>query len=151
MNQLKLTVELVPKPLWDLNPRKAMGKSRWDKVRRDVYAKYDDRCGICDADERLEAHEIWDYDDENLVQKLVDFIALCKPCHQVKHFGRSSILADRDLIDLESLVDHFVKINNCSKEELQRHVEEVGDKWEKRSAKQGWECDWGPYQRYVKT
>jgi 5-methylcytosine-specific restriction endonuclease McrA len=50
MKQLKLTVEPVPvfsagKSLSNLPP-----KSRWDKIRKRVYAEYGHRCAICGVD-----------------------------------------------------------------------------------------------------
>ena len=49
MAELKLQIELVPQSLWYLNPRKAMGQTAWDKLRKEVYAQYGHVCGICGA------------------------------------------------------------------------------------------------------
>src|SRR5690242_6509626 len=42
-----LTIELVPQPCWYSNMRKAVTRSTWDTLRRQVYAQYHHRCGIC--------------------------------------------------------------------------------------------------------
>jgi predicted restriction endonuclease len=45
-----------------------MGRKEWDKLRKEVYAEYGHRCGICGAQGRLNCHERWSYDDETHVQ-----------------------------------------------------------------------------------
>jgi hypothetical protein len=68
----KLTIELVPKTCWYSNLRNAMPRSSWDKVRKKVYADYGHRCGVCSAaNVRLNCHEIWEYDDQRHIQRLL--------------------------------------------------------------------------------
>ena len=100
----RLTLELIPNPLWGINPRTAMGRRNWDKVRKETYAAWDHRCGVCgdveptlDTYNHLEAHEIWEYDDAAYVQKLSGLIALCSRCHGVKHLaGTVTRIRSRD-------------------------------------------------------
>jgi hypothetical protein len=74
---LRLTIELVPEPCWYSNMRKAMSTSQWDRLRHQVYAEYDHKCGVCGAHpDRLNCHERWAYDDRKHVQRLAGFIAL---------------------------------------------------------------------------
>ena len=147
--QLKLTIELVPKPLWAVNPRTQMGQSNWDKVRKQVYAEYGYQCGICKAAGRLEAHEIWEYDDNALVQRLAGLIALCPGCHQVKHIGRTGMLAAQGKVDLDEIINHFNSVNGCTRQDFLEHFKVVSELWRSRSAKQGWTGDWGNYQGYM--
>jgi hypothetical protein len=91
MNELKLNIELVPSPLWGQNPRKLMARSQWDKLRRQAYSDYAHKCGICNTEGQLECHERWKYDDENHIQILVGFIALCSSCHSIKHLGNAGL------------------------------------------------------------
>jgi len=44
-------------------------------------------CGGCGPQYPVECHEIWNYDDTRLIQKLDGLIALCPDCHEVKHIG----------------------------------------------------------------
>lgn len=76
-------------------------KSQWDQIRRSVYEDYDYRCGVCQVEprntqvegirqlrkQRLECHEVWEYEDESSIQNLKGLIALCEYCHRVKHMG----------------------------------------------------------------
>ena len=91
MPELKLEMELVPSPLWWANPRRLMAKSQWDRIRKQVYADYNHKCGICGTEGRLECHERWEYDDASFIQRLAGLIALCPSCHGIKHFGNSGL------------------------------------------------------------
>src|SRR5258708_22360853 len=53
---LKLTIELVPETCWYSNMRSALPRDEWDRLRRQVYADYGHRCGICGARGKLHCH-----------------------------------------------------------------------------------------------
>jgi len=141
---LKLTIELVPETSWFNNVRKAVSAKQWDKIRKDCYQKYNNRCGICNAEGRLSCHEIWNYNDETHIQKLEGFIALCTPCHNIKHIGLSQILADEGKLDFNKLVEHFCKVNNCNFETFKEHHKKSFSNWKERS-KHDWEIDFGDF------
>lgn len=132
----KLTIELVPATSWYNNLRNAMGREKWDVLRRKVYADYHNQCGICHAPGLLHCHEIWAYDDENHIQTLKGFIALCPLCHWVKHIGLAGIRASEGTLDFEKIVQHFMKVNNCNRQAFKIHRENAFALWEKRSKHQ---------------
>ena len=147
-SELKLTVEFVPEPLWGLNPRTEMGRAEWDRVRKQVYADASHQCEICGAAGRLEAHEVWQYDDEKFVQRLVRLTPLCGLCHGVKHFGRSALVLREE--EKTRLSEHFVVINGCSRQMFAEHVRAELAKYKARSAHSEWTVDWGKYSELVK-
>jgi hypothetical protein len=69
-----------------------MPKSGYDTLRRSVCRRYGYRCGICGAAGRMNAHELWRYDDTTQVQRLESIMAVCDMCHHVKHLGHADIL-----------------------------------------------------------
>src|SRR5713101_1784022 len=72
---LKLTIELVPRPCWHSNLHTSMPRATWDHLRRLVYTKYNYHCGICQASNvQMICHEIWQYDDEQHIQKIARFM-----------------------------------------------------------------------------
>src|SRR3989344_8527269 len=75
--KLKLTIDLVPASSWNQNLRSLLKPKMWENLRKETYKKYKFRCAFCKSQGRLHAHEVWDYDDKNYVQKLVNIIALC--------------------------------------------------------------------------
>ena len=106
----KLNFELVPDSCWYSNLRSALPSGVWDTLRKKAYAKAGGRCMICGAPTaRLEAHEQWEYDDENCVQKLKNIVAVCRPCHEVIHIGRTQLMGRE-----REACEHFMKVNDCS-------------------------------------
>lgn len=145
---LKLTIELVPASSWYVNLRKVLPKKEWDKIRKSVYAEYGHKCGICNAEGRLECHELWEYDDNSHVQTLRGFIALCPMCHRVKHLGLTGIQAAEGIIDYEEVVQHFLKVNECSRDTFEQHRKQAFEQWRQRSQYQ-WELNLGAYQNHA--
>jgi len=148
MSMFILTIELVPKTSWYSNMRKVMNSQEWDILRKEVYAKYNHHCGICNDPGMLHCHEIWNYDDENHIQTLQGFIALCVMCHHVKHIGYANILAGRGELDMQNVINHFVRVNQCPLTDYTKQHMEAFDKWEERS-QFVWNIDLGEYN-YLK-
>jgi len=148
--ELKLEIELVPKTSWYNNLRKYMDRKDWDRIRKQTYANYENKCGICGDEGRLNCHEIWKYDDKNHIQKLVGFIALCDLCHHVKHIGLAGILARRGELDYEKVIEHFMKVNNCSKRTFENHRREACKQWKERS-EHDWKVDFGEYEDIIRA
>jgi len=146
---LKLSIELVPETVWCKNLRNNVSKSVWDTIRFNCYNKYQNKCRICGKDGRLDCHEIWAYDDEKHIQKLLGFVALCKDCHNIKHIGRSGILAEQGKLDFGHLIDHFCQVNNCSKSEFNQYYKQAFAQWHERSQYQ-WQLDFGEYADKIK-
>lgn len=146
---LKLAVEFVPKPLWRSNLWSLIEEAEWTRIRQKVYADAGHRCEICGVHpDRLEAHEVWHYDDDNFIQKLVRLVALCRPCHQVKHFARSRIHCSKE--EIERLIRHFTTVNRCDARTLADHYDSEMAKWRQRSTHETWKVDWGEYSRLAK-
>lgn len=108
----KLNFQLVPDGCWYTNLRSALPREVWDRLRRAAYRRARNKCSICGAEGRLEAHEVWEYDDKNHIQKLCDIIAVCPACHEVIHIGRTSLLGR----EAEAQA-HFMKVNGATQSE----------------------------------
>src|SRR5690242_13163710 len=116
--RLRLTIELVPSPLWNVNLRTAIGQTAWKKLSKSIRDGYEG-CGLCDTPraqlKRLNCHEIWLHDDERHIQNLQGFIALCDWCHHIKHIGLAGTLARQGQLDFERLIQHFLTVNQCTR------------------------------------
>ncbi len=108
----KLNFQLVPDGCWCTNLRSALPREVWDRLRRAAYRRAGGKCSICGAEGRLEAHEVWNYDDEKHIQSLADIIAVCPACHEVIHIGRTSLLGR----EAEAQA-HFMKVNGATQSE----------------------------------
>lgn len=129
--KLKLNIELVPSSCWLSNVRAVVSVSQWDTIRHQVYSAAYNMCQICGEvgpKHPVECHEIWEYDDKKLIQKLVGMIALCPSCHMVKHIGLAQLRGVG-----EKAIKHFMKINNLKKKDAQKYIAEAFKIWSKRS------------------
>jgi len=137
---MRLEIDLVPSTAWYSNLRTKISRKEWDKIRKKSYAEAGHKCMICRAEEKLNCHEIWEYDDEKYVQKLKDFIALCDDCHMIKHIGFASIQANKGLLDMEKLIKHFMIVNNVDRKTFDEYHEKSFEIWKERS-KSKWKTD----------
>ncbi len=143
----KLLLELVPETMWRRNVRAVVSYETWDALRwylRATVAKprfaphldlpYPDSqelitCNICGAQgENFELHEVWEYDDVRLVQRLRNLIPICQDCHLAMHLGRADQLGFRDKAEA-----HLASLNNWSKRQTDSHIDEAFTKWHQRS------------------
>lgn len=92
---------------------------------------------ICGAPApRLEAHEQWSYDEENCVQSLRDVIAVCRPCHEVIHIGRTQ-LCGRE----REASEHFMRVNGCTYAEYRKALGEANEEHRRRNRIAEWRLD----------
>lgn len=140
MEDLKLTIELVPSTSWGNNVRSAVPRSAWDKLRRKTYADYGHKCGVCGAQARLNCHEIWRFDDRKHLQMLVGFIGLCDMCHHVKHLGEAGLLAAEGKLDYEKVRQHYMRVNACDRQTFEAHKAAAFGQWRERSGTE-WTVD----------
>jgi hypothetical protein len=68
---------------------------------------------MCGSNERLEAHERWQFDRISCAQKLVRIMCLCKKCHLGVHMGLASRLGLREEIER-----HILSFTGWSKEQI---------------------------------
>jgi len=111
----KLSIELIPSPNWGANLRKLLTRSAWDKLRFFVYERAGGVCEVCGDKgtnqgrrHDLEAHEIWEYNDNALIQRLAGVVALCPRCHAVKHMGRTVSVSERGAQEARA---HLASVN----------------------------------------
>lgn len=132
-SKLKLEIELVPKPLWGKSLASTLPKNEWKALRTKRIREKGEVCEICGRTGRVQLHEVWNYDDAGRVQRLVGFQLLCTLCHQVKHFGRTRILAAEGKIDLKPVIDHFCKVNGLTPSDYKDYMKSVDERWMERS------------------
>lgn len=138
----KLTIELIPTTCHFSNVRTMISSKDWDKLRFISYEKANNQCEICGDNglnqgykHRVECHEVWEYNDETHVQKLIKLVSLCVNCHQVKHIGRS-IAIGKSVICFKQLA----KVNQWTRTEILAHIEASFELHHIRSKFQ-WELD----------
>ena len=132
LNDAKLLIELIPKSSWGVNLRTSIPQKNWRLLGADCIDRAGHNCEICGAPEKkgrpLECHEVWQYDEKTVVQKLVRLIALCKDCHRVKHAGRALNNGEGYLV-----TRHLQKVNDWTDKQIQDHLTETREKWLRHS------------------
>jgi hypothetical protein len=127
----RLTIELVPKPLWKGSLAETLPRSQWNRLRAPCVEAAGRRCEICGGvgtKGRVEVHEVWRYDDEAHVQTLVRLICLCPACHAVKHLGRTTNVGYRD-----EAVATLKRVNRWSDAQVRQHEASARREWVERS------------------
>lgn len=151
LDKLKLKIELVPSTSWYDNLRNCVNREDWDKIRKKAYADANYKCEICGEKAQLHCHEKWNYNDENQLQKLEGFEAICVNCHMIKHAGFSMHTEEgRRQFNRDELIAHFCKVNNCYRNDFLKHEDEVFKIWKERSQYQ-WKVDLGDYKDVIKS
>jgi len=77
----------IPMPLHGMSPRELLGKTWWNKRRKQVYRKYSKTCVACGTKGRVEAHEIYIFNWDKCSGTLINIVALCSLCHGFIHIG----------------------------------------------------------------
>jgi len=146
---MKLEIELVPSTAWYSNLRTKISRQEWDRIRFKVYNDYNNCCAICGAKSQLNCHEIWKYNDDNHIQTLKGFIALCEDCHMIKHIGFAEIQESKGLLDMHKLIDHFLKVNEVDINIFEKHKSEAFKVWAERSRYE-WKTEFGGWKGLIK-
>lgn len=139
MSSPKLTVELVPEPCWFSNVRSEVSRSDWDKIKQFTFQAAQRRCEICGGRGPkwpVECHEVWQYTEfpethhirAHGVQRLIQFVALCPACHEVKHLGLAE-LRER----LDQALMHLAMVNQWSAQQAQQYRTQALAIWARRS------------------
>lgn len=127
MNELRLSVELVPSTSWGSNVRAVLTKQQWAVLSKSVRSKAYDICNACGG-EATDCHEVWAYDDQKQSQKLTGMVALCHACHEVKHIGLAGIRGHG-----ERAIKHFMRVNELSRRQAEKVIQRAFDVWAERS------------------
>jgi hypothetical protein len=151
MHNYKLTIELVPQSSWYDNVRSKVSKQVWDVIRRKCYHEAGYKCQICGNTGKnqgvkhdVDCHEIWQYDDDCRVQKLIGFIALCPNCHLVKHPGFAQIQGKSDQV-----ITQLMLINDITFAQATDYVADAFEIWMDRNQFK-WEIDITYIDEYMK-
>ncbi len=138
-----ISVELIPRNSWGSNLRTLLRPATWDRLRKACYEKAGHVCEICGdtghsqgRNHAVEAHEKWEYDDLQMVQRYRGLIALCPRHHEIMHLGRA-LATGRGGRAIQLLA----KTNNWSMEEAFQHANHAMMLHGIRSMRGEWKLD----------
>lgn len=88
--------DLVPTTAQGSTLRTLLSRRQWNRIRWQSREEAGDTCELCGRRGRrvegvrsvgvLEGHELWSYDDERKIQRLVSVQTVCPDCHQALHW-----------------------------------------------------------------
>lgn len=151
------SVRMVPRPLWGMNLRHKIPKSRWGKIRLGLIQERGLRCQTCGKTEteskHIFAHEEWQYETtcSPAVAHLKGLTLSCWHCHAVEHFGATgNMVLSGELTPraIEDTIEHFCRVNQVDRDAFRRHGAEARAEWT-RLNKLEWVIDWGPFQEEI--
>lgn len=134
----RLAIELVPRTCWFSNVRDRVSREDWDRIRKQVYEHAGRRCEVCGgrgSGHPVECHEVWEYEEATGVQRLVQMIALCPACHEVKHMGFAGIKGRGEIA-----AAHLAEVNGWTAQVTAVYIDQAFAVWEERSAR-AWSLD----------
>lgn len=147
MKAPRLSVELIPETAFWKNVRSNVTRAEWRKCQAYARAKTDGGCIICGQRGReqgrnydTECHEVFDYDEDEGVQTLVDIIPICPTCHAVKHLGRTREVASE--AEWERVLIHLQRVNDWPDWKTEKYVVLQFQIWRARSMID-WKLDLG--------
>jgi hypothetical protein len=159
-SQLKLRVNMVPKPLHGDNLRCVFSKSVWSELRRSLIVERGCTCEICGAaipnQPDVDAHEEWEYDIGKRPARatLVAIKLACSRCHAIVHFGLQFGLVQAGKLPashLEDIEAHFCAVNKVGKAMFSVHVNIAIERWTELNRRTSWRVDFGPYRQLVES
>lgn len=126
---MPLRFQLVPQPLQYKNLRSELSDFQWDRIKNNV--KSTGTCACCGIKTpQLDAHEVWNYNDETHTQTLDSIIPVCHQCHGTIHIGCSSVLGEDNV---EQCLDWYAQCNHISFTEANDDANEAFEIWNKRN------------------
>lgn len=141
--KLKIKVQLIPYQNWGKNLRNLRPK-RWKILKDDTIRKADNKCSICgNTSKTIHCHEDWEIDHQKFTQRLIGLKAICDHCHHCYHWGMMKKIDTNGKLE-NVITKHYLKINNCTKDELNNHLKEAFDTFNNNSD-QEYKLDLGAY------
>ena len=127
---LKLKPDLIPRTSFFRNLRSLLKSGEWDTIRRAIYSNAGHKCEICGDPGNMNCHEVWDYNDQSGVQKLVGLTCLCGECHEVHHIGLAQIRGRE-----EQAILHMMKVNGVDRKTCENEIRGAFIQWKMRSSR----------------
>lgn len=127
----RFEISLVPGSSWGQSLAKMLPRSVWNTIRSREVKRANYHCEVCgcEMNKGLHCHELWEYDEQSYVQRLVGYAVLCPQCHEVFHFGRANAIGRA-----EEALAWAAKVSGKDRVEIIRELDKVFDDWERRSA-----------------
>ena len=121
------------------NVRSVWKTDEWNTLRKQLISRKGNRCSICGQrnqneegeDIDLECHEHWDfepdYTQQTGIQRLIEFILLCKQCHQATHIHILQDKKEKDSayeLEYTNVFQHLCSVNRWQERGCEIKIEQ---------------------------
>lgn len=117
IKERKIYLQLIPRTAWNSNLRTLLGNGYWNLISAKVRKDANYTCAYCGEyhPEKYgtEAHEEWEWDLNNGIQKLKAIKCVCKKCHMTVHPGCNQV---KGIFTDEEIRDNYAEINGITDE-----------------------------------
>lgn len=144
---MKLELHLIPQTSYYINLRNHLG-NRWGILSKKIRSERNYTCEICGKQkepQKMHLHELWSFDDNLCIQKLIGFECICSICHSIHHWGLSQLQGKNMIF----LTKYACEINGCTEYEWERYIEKARQEWNRRS-EINWQIELGDIEGYFK-
>ena len=154
MADYKLSISMVPAPLWGRNLRNYLTRGRWNALRASQFARVPncECCGSSPVGAERHAHEEWGYNTETGIARLVGLRTTCRMCHFAEHPGFINVMVamGRFTPAIRNEIErHFCRVNGCKPQDYRRHSKQAQHRYDELMRVAAWTIDFGPYADLV--
>lgn len=134
--RIGIKIEVCPEKCTGINlhSHNIIDELLWSKISHLIRSRQRGICQCCGVTPHggataemstLVAHEVWYFDKENHVQKLIDIVCICKRCHLTIHYA--NLLRNKNINERESFISkaHYMEVNHCSEIDFERELNEA--------------------------
>lgn len=75
-------------------------------------------------------------------------MSVCGNCNLCIHFGFARLQAEKGFIKIDDIINHFLKVNNCTMSDFEKHKKEEAIKYRERS-ELDWQLDYDGYELLI--
>ena len=113
---MKLKVLVIPQSIYGVNLRNKLGKA-WRDYRLKILKQYQFKCVYCHFySPSNHAHENWTICHNTRTSTLKEVVCVCRRCHMCIHILFALHLHKQGKLNLETIIQHFCKVNNCNRD-----------------------------------
>lgn len=110
-------INLTPRPCFITNSKYFLSAKDWPRVQNFVIQRAEGKCESCERDcNNLRIEEVYQFDDETYIQKLIRYIALCKPCCDLY-----------SMVKGQPNVEHLMLVAGLLREDAEEYIKDRQD------------------------
>lgn len=125
---MSIQIEVIPTSCigHNLHSFSILKHGKWEEISQNVRERH--ICQCCNKpfkSSELHAHEVWFFDMETHVQRLVMIASVCEKCHATIHYN--FLLSNSKVRSREAFISkaHYMEVNNCEEEDFERDLNKV--------------------------